>query len=294
MRGLGDMNMKAKDELSKVSNSKDMIVEFNNGIKAAVSDIYCTNPDCRCAVATLEFIEIGENHSHKGKLFSFKLDTQTWEVSKVKTVNPNIDVKTLIQEFTDGLGTSLKETYSKRAKEAKTYVKGHIVNWFDDLDEADGSCFCYSEVYVERDSKKFSFEYMGTKYFVADKYCTSPECKCNVAVLAFLNIIPGRETPNNQFVLRLSLITGEHEVDYKDNIEKEDIKLIFNTYMEHIHNDLGLLRSRYANMREFGKKRALRKKEKQNAQIASSSKVGRNDPCPCGSGKKYKKCCGAS
>jgi preprotein translocase subunit SecA len=26
----------------------------------------------------------------------------------------------------------------------------------------------------------------------------------------------------------------------------------------------------------------------------SSIKVGRNDPCPCGSGKKYKKCCGAN
>ena len=24
------------------------------------------------------------------------------------------------------------------------------------------------------------------------------------------------------------------------------------------------------------------------------SKVGRNDPCPCGSGKKFKKCCGAN
>ncbi len=24
----------------------------------------------------------------------------------------------------------------------------------------------------------------------------------------------------------------------------------------------------------------------------SSDKVGRNDPCPCGSGKKFKKCCG--
>ena len=23
-----------------------------------------------------------------------------------------------------------------------------------------------------------------------------------------------------------------------------------------------------------------------------ADKVGRNDPCPCGSGKKYKKCCG--
>ena len=26
---------------------------------------------------------------------------------------------------------------------------------------------------------------------------------------------------------------------------------------------------------------------------ASSAKIGRNDPCPCGSGKKYKKCCAA-
>jgi uncharacterized protein len=26
--------------------------------------------------------------------------------------------------------------------------------------------------------------------------------------------------------------------------------------------------------------------------FASTRKVGRNDPCPCGSGKKYKKCCG--
>ncbi len=26
---------------------------------------------------------------------------------------------------------------------------------------------------------------------------------------------------------------------------------------------------------------------------AVSNKVGRNEPCPCGSGKKYKKCCGA-
>jgi hypothetical protein len=33
-----------------------------------------------------------------------------------------------------------------------------------------------------------------------------------------------------------------------------------------------------------GKPKPLVKKEK---------KVGRNDPCPCGSGKKYKKCCGA-
>jgi hypothetical protein len=28
--------------------------------------------------------------------------------------------------------------------------------------------------------------------------------------------------------------------------------------------------------------------------VRESPKVGRNDPCPCGSGKKYKKCCGSA
>ncbi len=27
--------------------------------------------------------------------------------------------------------------------------------------------------------------------------------------------------------------------------------------------------------------------------VINSNKIGRNDPCPCGSGQKFKKCCGA-
>ena len=33
--------------------------------------------------------------------------------------------------------------------------------------------------------------------------------------------------------------------------------------------------------------------EQERHEPASSDKVGRNEPCPCGSGKKFKKCCGA-
>ena len=32
--------------------------------------------------------------------------------------------------------------------------------------------------------------------------------------------------------------------------------------------------------------------QKQSGTIRKGKKIGRNDPCPCGSGKKYKKCCG--
>jgi uncharacterized protein YecA (UPF0149 family) len=31
-------------------------------------------------------------------------------------------------------------------------------------------------------------------------------------------------------------------------------------------------------------------REREKAPVGA--RIGRNDPCPCGSGKKYKKCCG--
>ncbi|WP_313585085.1 SEC-C metal-binding domain-containing protein, partial [Lacrimispora sp.] len=42
------------------------------------------------------------------------------------------------------------------------------------------------------------------------------------------------------------------------------------------------------------KKKELYKKQKASGTIVKGAKVGRNDPCPCGSGKKYKKCCGSN
>jgi preprotein translocase subunit SecA len=39
--------------------------------------------------------------------------------------------------------------------------------------------------------------------------------------------------------------------------------------------------------------RSLRPEPAPARLAAPHAKVGRNEPCPCGSGKKYKKCCGA-
>ena len=40
------------------------------------------------------------------------------------------------------------------------------------------------------------------------------------------------------------------------------------------------------------KKKTLYMEQKKSGTIIKGAKVGRNDPCPCGSGKKYKFCCG--
>lgn len=40
------------------------------------------------------------------------------------------------------------------------------------------------------------------------------------------------------------------------------------------------------------RRKELYKEQKASGTVRKEKKVGRNDPCPCGSGLKYKKCCG--
>ena len=40
------------------------------------------------------------------------------------------------------------------------------------------------------------------------------------------------------------------------------------------------------------RRKELYKEQKLSGTVIKEKKVGRNDPCPCGSGKKYKYCCG--
>ena len=42
------------------------------------------------------------------------------------------------------------------------------------------------------------------------------------------------------------------------------------------------------------RRKELYKEQKNSSTVVRDKKIGRNDPCPCGSGKKYKFCCGAN
>ena len=48
------------------------------------------------------------------------------------------------------------------------------------------------------------------------------------------------------------------------------------------------------NLLSVEKRKELYHEQKKSGTVVKAKKVGRNDPCPCGSGKKYKYCCGAN
>ncbi|MDP4152417.1 MAG: preprotein translocase subunit SecA [Bacillota bacterium] len=73
-----------------------------------------------------------------------------------------------------------------------------------------------------------------------------------------------------------------------DAIKEDTVRLI---YLARIKSDSELRREKVA--RETGEGFAGDEKKVSKTVKNNTPKVGRNDPCPCGSGKKYKKCCGA-
>ena len=46
------------------------------------------------------------------------------------------------------------------------------------------------------------------------------------------------------------------------------------------------------NLLDEAVRKELYKKQKLSGTVIKGRKIGRNEPCPCGSGKKYKNCCG--
>jgi len=48
----------------------------------------------------------------------------------------------------------------------------------------------------------------------------------------------------------------------------------------------------WAGIFDDDKRKQIRKDYNKSKQVIKPKKIGRNEPCPCGSGKKYKKCCG--
>ncbi|OAA93065.1 SEC-C metal-binding domain-containing protein [Clostridium coskatii] len=90
--------------------------------------------------------------------------------------------------------------------------------------------------------------------------------------------------------LEKPLVLEDLKVDSKIAIKINFEKLYFNMLdakADYLY-DLPQWESIFSNQ----KRREIHKQWVSSKTIVNKTKVGRNDPCPCGSGKKYKQCCG--
>jgi SEC-C motif-containing protein len=83
------------------------------------------------------------------------------------------------------------------------------------------------------------------------------------------------------------LVVHSHELGAKPDTAFVD----FTAYYKHETGELPL-HEKSEFIRTAGRWFFKRSVREGPAPVKAAPKVGRNDPCPCGSGKKYKHCCG--
>jgi len=107
----------------------------------------------------------------------------------------------------------------------------------------------------------------------------------------FLQIIDFAWRSHLQYLEQLRQVIGLRSYGQKDPLSefKKEAFALFEGLLEKIKNDLikFLLNLNIVVSNEE------RKEKNQTEKLSDNKKVGRNEKCPCGSGKKYKHCCGS-
>ena len=127
----------------------------------------------------------------------------------------------------------------------------------------------------------FYLSFKECEYKIGDYYCVSPLCDCNEVVLHSFYAHSDLDNPVWTIAYdhqseEITEFEGISESDADEIVKKlkEPDEEIFSKRHIAIKSEL-----RYSLHDKFFKCKK------------SPRKIGRNEPCPCGSGKKYKKCC---
>ena len=155
----------------------------------------------------------------------------------------------------------------------------------------------YASQKSQRESDMFWANYFNLEKGIYEQILAEPETvvtgtvkelaeKYNVEVLIMIGFLDGindsLKNPNP-----IEEMTEDTEVNLG-----YDIELLYKNMVEAKAEWLYTLDAWNTLIPDENRRKELYKEQKNSHTVVKDKKVGRNEPCPCGSGKKYKFCCG--
>ena len=267
----------------------------------------CDNPECRYLhLRAVAIDERFKNMKFKGRKLVYTVEsdinqkteplpnqnlTASIHVDSAKVSVPtDTPLEKQDQDFLSWLKRNVKGDYfelmKRRWRVAKKVDRDRWRNddwsWWEP-----GLVVGWDEVFP--DDPDFVFEISGMRYWARDLYCINPGCPCKDITLSFAEF-DEKGRPKELGAVGISL--KQFRVDEIQAIEapEKELTQIFSKFQKRA-GVKKTLKTRQKEMKVIGKEIAKLSIKNRSQGRKSGSKLGRNDPCPCGSGKKYKKCC---
>ena len=248
----------------------------------------CDNPFCSCLNYQIVFLSEKEYYDESSDGIPLLVDCDSGKLMTVDFPLPENKLNesiTILEKIYDEFTVEDWELLNYMNKKQKEIG----INEFDINDSP--YSYEFSEAHFANESLMISYQSIfplcqifkvakeGIEYEILDQYCKSLKCDCtNVSLELFQD---GQ------------LIRG-FIYDYKDNsLEDEENRWIIQQLKRNYSRFKNLILMRSLKVKTLYGKNLLEvyQDNPNNFEVEKITKIGRNEPCPCGSGKKYKKCC---
>ena len=269
-----------------------------------IYEYYCVNPQCNCRSVQLDLVPKSKS-TNKPASFTFNFDTGAVDGVGIEEIHEEFRV--LAEEFSRDTSESFRDIFRKHYREAKEFGAKlyNLALAYDNFRER--AMVCYCDLYP--DTEEWQFSYKNKWIIVTDDYCAQPNCNCHDVVLTFSRSDVGkRDIVEPLFAVRLK--EGNRFEEEERDVGYDEMNRLMKAFQVEVPDLQQEVLRRLRKVKERGKVMAKEHiSERQVQRVLGSlcsepddlqssepvivkKKVGRNEPCPCGSGKKYKKCCG--
>ena len=293
------------------------------GQKFRLTAQVCQNPTCQCESITLDVQPDADGSPSPATGVRFEMDLRELEVSNLERLKSDRTTFGLARAIAAEIGAAewnqlrvLYLTTKRRATENADPDHFEAVFPPELLLGEDATLVGYYEILPY--ATPTEFQLAGDRWLLDDQYCVRTDCDCRELMLSFFRL-PSDGRPQDyplepvltfRYNYQTSIIEA-HEPAEDGGPTAQSLLAALQT----VQPDLGaFIAGRHELLRRLYRRAAAKKAKVRltgaeeadpfapqsdfdlpalSRAAAAQPKVGRNEPCPCGSGKKYKKCCGA-
>ncbi len=262
----------------------------------------CLSPVCRCRNVDLVCVSCGEPDERPAQRV-ISLDVVERWVGVQRETTPPEDLP-LAKAVADGLTDEQWRHLWGWLRAEKQRAMARM-----DLDALDvefpaavieeGVLVGYGEIFPF--GEPLTFPHDGKEWMAEDLHCVQPRCRCREATLCFYPLPPGALTGARPAgtrplpvvaptaAVRYDLLRRHWSLEDEPPASTATARALVGA-LETSHPELlAALAERRRQLRHLSARWLARQLP---PPAGAAQKVGRNDPCPCGSGKKFKRCCG--